>query len=91
MLDNSINSQLQGDEDDVSSEGFWREFFLLRPDKASLQRILDDLSPDDLLHYQVRAAVRGEKHALTPFRLSHACFSLAQSNRSRPVRARRTK
>lgn len=45
---------LRQDEDDhEKSEGFWREFFLLRPDKATLHRILQDLSPDDLLHLQV--------------------------------------
>ncbi|TVY73372.1 UPF0668 protein-like [Lachnellula suecica] len=43
------------DEDDnEKSEGFWREFFLLRPDKATLQRILDELSPNDLLHLQAQ-------------------------------------
>lgn len=36
------------------SEGFWREFFLLSPDKHQLQLILDKLSPDDLLAQQVR-------------------------------------
>ncbi|MCJ1421012.1 hypothetical protein MMC32_007374 [Xylographa parallela] len=41
------------DEDDHShSEGFWSEFFLLRPDKASLQRRLEAVSADDLLHFQ---------------------------------------
>ncbi|RDW62864.1 DUF1741-domain-containing protein [Coleophoma crateriformis] len=42
------------DEEDEQelSEGFWREFFLLKPDKATLQQILNDLSPDDLLHLQ---------------------------------------
>jgi hypothetical protein len=37
-------------------EGFWREFFLLKPDRATLQRLLGDLSPDDLiaLHPQTR-------------------------------------
>ncbi|TAQ90089.1 hypothetical protein B7494_g1605 [Chlorociboria aeruginascens] len=41
------------DEDDnEKSEGFWKEFFLLKPDKATLQRILLQLSPDDLLHLQ---------------------------------------
>ncbi|KAL8710731.1 MAG: hypothetical protein Q9220_004749 [cf. Caloplaca sp. 1 TL-2023] len=33
-------------------DGFWREFFLLRPDKASLRRRLNSLSVDDLLHIQ---------------------------------------
>lgn len=41
------------DEDDSEkSEGFWREFFLLKPDKATLRTILLELSPEDLLHLQ---------------------------------------
>ena len=43
----------QDDEDLAYSDGFWGEFFLLRPDKAGLQRRLDELSADDLLHLQV--------------------------------------
>ena len=39
------------------SEGFWREFFLLPPDKERLQDILDTLTADDLLHLQVRLAM----------------------------------
>ncbi|KAK4237583.1 hypothetical protein C8A03DRAFT_44557 [Achaetomium macrosporum] len=37
-------------------EGFWKEFFLLRPDRPSLRRILDDIGPNDLLqlHHQTR-------------------------------------
>ncbi|KAK4167486.1 hypothetical protein QBC43DRAFT_311959 [Cladorrhinum sp. PSN259] len=40
-------------EDDVDaekSEGFWKEFFLLKPDRTSLRRILDEITPGDLLH-----------------------------------------
>lgn len=37
----------------ADSEGFWREFFLLRPDKSSLQQKLEQLSTDDLLELQV--------------------------------------
>ncbi|GAP92343.1 putative DUF1741-domain-containing protein [Rosellinia necatrix] len=33
-------------------EGFWREFFLLKPDRASLLKILDDFGPDDLIQLQ---------------------------------------
>lgn len=44
----------QDDEDLAYSDGFWGEFFLLRPDKAGLQRRLDELTADDLLHLQVR-------------------------------------
>ncbi|KAF3765997.1 DUF1741-domain-containing protein [Cryphonectria parasitica EP155] len=34
------------------SEGFWRELFLLKPDRASLRRILDGLTPADLQHLE---------------------------------------
>ena len=43
----------QEDEDLAFSDGFWGEFFLLRPDKAGLQQRLDELITDDLLHLQV--------------------------------------
>lgn len=36
-------------DEDERSEGFWREFFLLRPDRAALRRILDGLGPVDML------------------------------------------
>ncbi|KAI9869469.1 MAG: hypothetical protein M1813_000258 [Trichoglossum hirsutum] len=42
------------DEDADKSEGFWREFFLLRPDPANLLDILADLSADDLLNLQAQ-------------------------------------
>ncbi|OTB04627.1 hypothetical protein M426DRAFT_320742 [Hypoxylon sp. CI-4A] len=35
-------------------EGFWREFFLLNPDRPSLQKILARLSPDDLINLQAQ-------------------------------------
>ncbi|KAK0705933.1 hypothetical protein B0T26DRAFT_724995 [Lasiosphaeria miniovina] len=41
-------------DDGEKPEGFWREFFLLRPDRASLRRILDDIGPNDLLHYELQ-------------------------------------
>ncbi|OJD23685.1 hypothetical protein ACJ73_04963 [Blastomyces percursus] len=31
------------------SEGFWREFFLLPPERVRLSQILDGISPDDIL------------------------------------------
>ncbi|OKL60019.1 hypothetical protein UA08_04770 [Talaromyces atroroseus] len=34
------------------SDGFWREFYLLPPDRAHLRRILDAISPDDTLLLQ---------------------------------------
>lgn len=43
----------QDEDEEEKSEGFWREFFLLKPSKAELRRILLELSPDDLLHIQV--------------------------------------
>jgi hypothetical protein len=46
--------QWQEDEEVEKSDGFWEEFFLLKPDRLSLKKILDDLSADDLLHFQVR-------------------------------------
>ncbi|KAJ5297456.1 hypothetical protein N7508_007705 [Penicillium antarcticum] len=36
------------------SEGFWREFFLLPPDRNQLHAILDHLSPDDILSLQTQ-------------------------------------
>ncbi|PSS20412.1 hypothetical protein M430DRAFT_66110 [Amorphotheca resinae ATCC 22711] len=47
-------SLFKSDDDREKSEGFWREFFLLKPDRATLNRILLDLSPDDLLQLQVQ-------------------------------------
>ncbi len=44
----------QDEDDQEKSEGYWKEFFLLKPDKATLHRLIEDLSPDDLLHLQVR-------------------------------------
>ena len=40
-------------EDLVPDEGFWRELFLLNPDKQRLFQILDPLTADDILHMQV--------------------------------------
>ncbi|KAL5321592.1 hypothetical protein ACEPPN_009552 [Leptodophora sp. 'Broadleaf-Isolate-01'] len=42
------------EEDHEKTEGYWKEFFLLRPDKATLQTLIGELSPDDLLHLQVQ-------------------------------------
>ena len=41
------------EDEGVLSDGYWAEFFLLKPDKLSLQRRLEALSADDLLHFQV--------------------------------------
>ncbi|GAB1312674.1 Armadillo-like helical domain-containing protein [Madurella fahalii] len=43
------------DADEVErSDGFWTEFFLLRPDRPSLRQILDEIGPNDLLHLQLQ-------------------------------------
>lgn len=34
------------------SEGFWKEFFLLRPDRPALRQLLDEIGPNDLLHLE---------------------------------------
>lgn len=44
---------LREEEDSIISDGFWREFFLLKPDRLSLQGRLESLSANDLLHLQV--------------------------------------
>ncbi|KAK4059381.1 hypothetical protein Trihar35433_10983 [Trichoderma harzianum] len=45
-----LYSVLFKEEDDGDkSEGFWREFFLLRPDRPTLRKILNDIHPADLL------------------------------------------
>jgi hypothetical protein len=43
----AVAHHIQDEEDHEKSEGFWREFFLLRPDKAALQKIT-------LLHLEVQ-------------------------------------
>ncbi|OCK79650.1 DUF1741-domain-containing protein [Lepidopterella palustris CBS 459.81] len=45
----------EDEEDNDLSEGFWQEFFLLRPDAASLKAILSYLKADDLLHLQAHS------------------------------------
>ncbi|KAK5086141.1 hypothetical protein LTR70_000219 [Exophiala xenobiotica] len=40
------------DEDFEPSEGFWREFFLLKPAKQKFHDVLEPLTADDLLHIQ---------------------------------------
>lgn len=42
----------QDDEDYADSDGFWGEFFLLKPDKSALERRLEAITTDDLLHIQ---------------------------------------
>ncbi|SPO05117.1 uncharacterized protein DNG_07802 [Cephalotrichum gorgonifer] len=40
------------DDDAEKSEGFWTEFFLLRPDRPALRRVLDELGPADVVHLE---------------------------------------
>ncbi|KAK0614397.1 hypothetical protein B0T14DRAFT_606696 [Immersiella caudata] len=42
------------DDDGDKSEGFWREFFLLKPDRPALRRILDEIAPGELLHLDLQ-------------------------------------
>ena len=42
----------QDDEEFSNSDGFWEEFFLLRPDKGRLEKLLERLTADDLLQLQ---------------------------------------
>jgi hypothetical protein len=49
------------DEEFEESEGYWEEFFLLKPDPIDLRNLLSSLTSDDLLHLQVRFAIDSEK------------------------------
>ena len=49
----SYHLQNEDEEEVVHSEGFWLELFLLKPEKPSLRRRFDALTPDHLLHFQV--------------------------------------
>lgn len=50
-----LTRRQEDDEGVELSEGFWEEFFLLRPDFTGLRRILNSLGPDDLLHFQAHS------------------------------------
>ncbi|RYP01830.1 hypothetical protein DL764_006061 [Monosporascus ibericus] len=52
LLDSLPEELDDADAETEKSEGFWLEFFLLKPDGASLQNILTDLSPDELISLQ---------------------------------------
>lgn len=47
-------SLFKDDDNREKGEGFWREFFLHRPDRAALRRLLNELSPDDVLQSESR-------------------------------------
>ncbi|KAF2005067.1 DUF1741-domain-containing protein [Amniculicola lignicola CBS 123094] len=66
-------SLFREEDDDVElSEGFWQEFFLLRPDVDGLKRVLGELHADDMLHVQAhsqqlfRRAIARVKQATAP-------------------------
>ncbi|EGS23406.1 uncharacterized protein CTHT_0000950 [Thermochaetoides thermophila DSM 1495] len=40
-------------DDSDRSEGFWKEFFLLRPERQRLRTLLDEIAPADLLHLRL--------------------------------------
>ncbi|KFA53262.1 hypothetical protein S40293_04673 [Stachybotrys chartarum IBT 40293] len=69
------------DEDIDKSEGFWREFFLLRPDPNTLRSILIELHPADVLLIEAqtrelfRQAIATIKHGPSLARL-HALDTL---------------
>lgn len=46
------------DHDYEQSEGFWQEFFLLKPDPPSLRLVLQGLNADQMLHLQVNQGSR---------------------------------
>ncbi|KAH7399053.1 hypothetical protein DE146DRAFT_613816 [Phaeosphaeria sp. MPI-PUGE-AT-0046c] len=62
----------EDDEDTDLSDGFWLEFFLHRPDAGGLKRLVDSVSPDDMLHLQshsqqlVRRAIHRVKQGSSP-------------------------
>jgi hypothetical protein len=41
-------------EEPIPSEGFWREFFLLKPDKQRLHDLLDPFTANETLHCQAQ-------------------------------------
>ncbi|KAI8672150.1 DUF1741 domain-containing protein [Fusarium sp. Ph1] len=82
------DSLFKDDFDEEKTEGFWAEFFLLRPDRAALRRLLNELSPSDVLQFEVRtrelfaraiASVRGgnsfaQLHALDTLSVFLSCL-----------------
>ncbi|MCJ1444589.1 MAG: hypothetical protein MMC23_005091 [Stictis urceolatum] len=47
-----LYDELFHDDEETVSEGYWTEFFLLRPDKQTFQKRLDSVDADTLLHFQ---------------------------------------
>ncbi|KIE02539.1 DUF1741 protein, partial [Metarhizium majus ARSEF 297] len=44
----------EDDDTEEKSDGFWAEFFLLRPDRQSLRALLNEMSPADVLTFEGR-------------------------------------
>lgn len=44
----------QEDDDADKSEGFWKEFFLLKPDRKALRTILNNIRPSDILLFEAQ-------------------------------------
>lgn len=42
----------QEDEILTESDGFWGEFFSLKPDKSRLKQLLETVEADELIHFQ---------------------------------------
>ncbi|KAI4161783.1 MAG: hypothetical protein LQ342_004616 [Letrouitia transgressa] len=51
-IDYLYEELLKGDSDIALTNGFWKEFFLLRPNTTKLRQRLEDFSADDLLQIQ---------------------------------------
>lgn len=52
----AADSRQQVDDEPVEpSEGFWREFFLHKPEPAGLKRVLASMAPDEMLHQQAHS------------------------------------
>ncbi|KAH8677679.1 hypothetical protein BX600DRAFT_134207 [Xylariales sp. PMI_506] len=52
LYESLFKDELDPDVEVEKPEGFWREFFLLKPERPTLQRILTALRPDDLIALQ---------------------------------------
>ncbi|KAL5628603.1 hypothetical protein BROUX41_003351 [Berkeleyomyces rouxiae] len=51
---NDAEASFSDDELDEKPEGYWREFFLLKPDGPALRAVLSALPPSALLQYEAR-------------------------------------
>ncbi|KAJ4392599.1 hypothetical protein N0V85_006931 [Neurospora sp. IMI 360204] len=66
----------------TQTEGFWTEFFILKPSRPALRQILDPISPSDLLHLyssQTRQLFFRAVSALKPARPSSSSTAASSS------------